>query len=427
MRETAAVVTGPGGGVPERADVVVIGAGVVGASVAWHLARAGSCDVVLLERSRIGSGTTWHAAGNMETWRADPLLGDMVDYTVRLFPELERQSGVAFGWRQTGRVHFTAESRVMEGCRAVPARARARGVDVHLLDAKEVGEKLPILSTDGILGGLWTPNDGRVDPTNLATAYARGATKRGVRLVEDVPVTRILVEGGRVAGVETAQGVVRCAAVVLAGGLWSTSIARSCGVALPLVGVQHFYLLTKAILGLSRDLPLFLSYDEQTYGREDVGGLLVGWLDEDAIPVEPEDLPADFAFGLLPERWGQIERYLAPTMRRFPAMEQAGVRMLLNGPESFTPDGRMLLGAVPELSGLYLATAMNSNGIALSSCVGKIIAEWIAHGRPSLDVGPLGLARFGAEQRTRSYLRARIPEVPSAMCKLPDAAAGQGA
>ncbi|MCB1991786.1 MAG: FAD-binding oxidoreductase, partial [Geminicoccaceae bacterium] len=236
----------------ERADVVVIGAGVVGASVAWHLAQAGNSDVVLLERSKIGSGTTWHAAGNMETWRADPLLGDMVDYTVRLFPELEADSGVAFGWRQTGRVHFTADPRVMESYRAIPARARARGVEVELLDAGGVGEKLPILSIDGLEGGLWTPNDGRVDPTNLATAYARGATKRGVRLVEGAPVTRILVADGRVTGVETAQGPIRCEAVVLAGGLWSTSIARSCGVALPLVGVQHFYLLTKAIEGLSR-------------------------------------------------------------------------------------------------------------------------------------------------------------------------------
>lgn len=422
MKEKATAAIGPGAGLPERADVVVIGAGVVGASVAWHLAKAGSGDVVLLERSRIGSGTTWHAAGNMETWRADPLLGDMVDYTVRLFPELERQSGVAFGWRQTGRVHFTADCAVMESYHAVPARARARGVDVHLLEAKEVGEKLPILSTDGILGGLWTPNDGRVDPTNLATAYARGATKRGVRLVEDVPVTRILVEGGRVAGVETAQGVVRCAAVVLAGGLWSTSIARSCGVALPLVGVQHFYLLTKAIPGLSRDLPLFLSYDELLYGREDVGGLLLGVFDRHAIPVEVEDLPGEFSFALLDEDWEQIAPNLEILQRRFPLLATTGIRTLVNGPESFTPDGNMLLGELDEPQGLHLACGMNSNGIALAAGVGLLTAERVLGLAPSLDATRLDPRRFAGFQGGRRYRHARMSEIPTAVCIGEDAA-----
>ncbi|MEZ5861052.1 MAG: FAD-binding oxidoreductase [Geminicoccaceae bacterium] len=405
----------------ERADVVVIGAGVVGASVAWHLAQAGNSDVVLLERSKIGSGTTWHAAGNMETWRADPLLGDMVDYTVRLFPELEADSGVAFGWRQTGRVHFTADPRVMESYRAIPARARARGVEVELLDAGGVGEKLPILSIDGLEGGLWTPNDGRVDPTNLATAYARGATKRGVRLVEGAPVTRILVADGRVTGVETAQGPIRCEAVVLAGGLWSTSIARSCGVALPLVGVQHFYLLTKAIEGLSRDLPLFLSYDELLYGREDVGGLLLGVFDKNAIPVEAEDLPGDFSFALLDEDWEQIAPNLEILQRRFPLLATTGIRAHVNGPESFTPDGNMLLGELDEPSGLHLACGMNSNGIALAAGVGLLTAERVLGRPPSLDATRLDPGRFAGFPGGRRC-HARMSEIPTAVCVGEDAA-----
>jgi 4-methylaminobutanoate oxidase (formaldehyde-forming) len=406
----------------ERADVVVIGAGVVGASVAWHLAQAGNSDVVLLERSKIGSGTTWHAAGNMETWRADPLLGDMVDYTVRLFPELEADSGVAFGWRQTGRVHFTADPRVMESYRAIPARARARGVEVELLDAGGVGEKLPILSIEGLKGGLWTPNDGRVDPTNLATAYARGATKRGVRLVEGAPVTRILVADGRVTGVETAQGPIRCEAVVLAGGLWSTSIARSCGVALPLVGAQHFYLLTKAIEGLSRDLPLFLSYDELLYGREDVGGLLLGVFDKNAIPVEAEDLPGDFSFALLDEDWEQIAPNLEILQRRFPLLATTGIRAHVNGPESFTPDGNMLLGELDEPSGLHLACGMNSNGIALAAGVGLLTAERVLGRPPSLDATRLDPGRFAGFQGGRRYRHARMSEIPTAVCVGEDAA-----
>ncbi len=418
----AAAITGATEDLPERADVVVIGAGVVGASVAWHLARAGNADVLLLERSRVGSGTTWHAAGNMETWRADPLLGDMVDYTVRLFPELERESGIAFGWRQTGRVHFTADPAVMAGYAAVPARARARGVDVHLLDAREVGEKLPILSTEGLEGGLWTPNDGRVDPTNLAMAYARAATRRGVRLVEETPVTRILAAGGRISGVETAAGVVRCAAVVLAGGLWSTSIARSCGISLPLVGVQHFYLLTERVPGLARDLPLFLSYDELLYGREDVGGLLLGVFDRNAIPIEAEDLPGAFSFALLDENFEQIAQNLEILERRFPLLATTGIRTLVNGPEGFTPDGNMLLGDLDEPLGLHLACGMNSNGIALAAGAGLLTAERVLGRPPSLDATRLHPCRFGGFQGGRRYRHARMSELMTAFCIGEDAA-----
>lgn len=401
---------------PSRTDVVVIGAGVVGASVAWHLAALGGVDVLLLERGQVGCGTSWHAAGNMETWRADPLIGEMVAYTVELFPELERQSGVQIGWRRDGRVHYTADSAVMARYRQVPARARARGVAVELLSPAEVGAKLPVLALDGIQGGLWTAHDGRVDPTNLAQAYARGAVLRGARLVENCPVTAITREGARVSGVETRDGWVRATAVVLAGGLWSTALARSCGVRLPLMALHHFYLLTEATPAVPRDLPLFLSYDERTYGREDVGGLLLGAFDANAIPIESEDLPGDFTFALLDENWDQIAPNLAILERRFPLLATTGIRTLVNGPESFTPDGNMLLGALDEPAGLHLACGMNSNGIALAAGAGRLTAERVLGLPPSWDAIRLDPRRFQPFQAGDRYRRARMSEIPVWFC-----------
>jgi 4-methylaminobutanoate oxidase (formaldehyde-forming) len=402
---------------PSHAAIVVIGAGVVGTSIAWHLAQRGERDVVLIERSKIGSGTSWHAAGNMETYRSDPLILEMIRYAVDLFPRLEAETGISFGWRQSGRVQFTVDPERFAAFRAIPARSRARGIEVELLSPREVGEKLPIVNTDDLLGGLWIPSDGRVDPTGLATAFARGAARGGVRVIEDLGVQRILEEGGRIVGVETAQGSIACEQVVLAAGLWSARLAATCGIALPQLALHHFYLLTKPIEGLSRDLPLFISYDERLYGREDVGGLLVGVFDENAIPVTPEELPGDFAFSLLPENWEQIQPNLPTLMHRFPILERSEIRMLLNGPESFTPDMQMMLGRPPGIRGLMVASAMNSNGIAMSSYTGRFVAEWLLDGRPGLDIGPLDLRRFAGFESSPSYLRRRIAEVPVAMCR----------
>lgn len=384
---------------PSHARVVVIGGGVVGASTAYHLAALGAADTLLLERAQIGSGTSWHAAGNMETYRADPLIGEMIRYAVAFYPRLEAETGQALGWRQTGRVMFTPDPQRMRGFRGLPALGRARGLDIELLSPREVGDKLPVISTEGLAGGVFIPSDGRINPTDLANAMARGARQRGARVIEGLPVTGIRVRGGRVAGVLTAAGEVACEAVVCA--------------------AQHFYLLTKKLPEVHRDLPLFLGYDERLYGREDVGGLLVGFFDSDALPVGPEQLPRDFAFGLLDENWGQVEANVAVATRRFPVLERAEIRMLLNGPESFTPDMQMLLGEAPELPGFFLATGMNSSGIALSAAAGRLTAEWILEGRPSLDAARLDIKRFARDQGQRRYARERTREVPAFMCERP--------
>jgi len=404
---------------PSHARVVVIGGGVVGASVVYHLAKRGCADVVLLERSKIGSGTSWHAAGNMETYRADPLIGEMVRYAVDLYPRLEAETGQALGWRRTGRVMFTHLRERMALFRGLPALGHARGIEIELLSPREVTQKLPIAGDKDLAGGLWIPSDGRLNPTDLAMAFAKGARLQGVRVVEDTPVLRMSARSGRIESVTTAAGSIQCEAVVIAAGLWSPSLGAMIGARVPLHAVQHCYLLTKPIDIVTRDMPLFLSYDERLYGREDVGGLLVGFFDAKAIPVAPAELPRDFSFGLLDGNWDQIEANMAVALERFPVLQRAEIRTLINGPESFTPDMQMLLGETPEVRGCYLATGMNSSGIALSACAGRLTAEWILDGRPSLDATPLDIRRFAANQALAAYARDRASEVVSHMCRLP--------
>jgi 4-methylaminobutanoate oxidase (formaldehyde-forming) len=404
---------------PSHARVAVIGGGVVGASVAYHLAAQGCPDAVLLERSKIGSGTSWHAAGNMETYRADPLIGDMIRYAVDFYPKLEAETGQALGWRQTGRVMFTHVPERMAQYRGLPALGRARDLEIELLSPREVVEKLPIANEKGILGGAWIPSDGRINPTDLAVALSRGARLRGARIVEDAPVLSMTTKNGRIASVITAQGEIRCEAIVIAAGLWSPRLGDMIGVKIPLHAVQHLYILTKPLDIVTRDMPLFITYDERMYGREDVGGLLVGFFDSKAIPISPAELPKDFSFGLLDSNWNQIEPNMAIALERFPVLNNAEVRLLLNGPESFTPDMQMLLGEAPGILGCFVATGMNSSGIALSAAAGKLTAEWILKGRPSLDATRLDVRRFADSQSVTSYLRDRASEVVTHMCRMP--------
>jgi glycine/D-amino acid oxidase-like deaminating enzyme/glycine cleavage system aminomethyltransferase T len=414
--ETAAA---PAQSPPGHAEVVVIGGGVVGASVAYHLAAGGCRDVVLLERAKIGSGTTWHAAGNMETYRADPLIGEMVRYAVEFYPRLEAETGQALGWRQTGRVMFTHLPERMAQYRGLPALGRARGIDIELLTPRQVAERLPIVSDKGLVGGAWIPSDGRINPTDLAVALAKGAKRRGARIVEDAPVLGMTLRNGGIESVTTTIGTIKCRAVVIAAGLWSPQLGAMIGVRIPLHAVQHLYVLTKPIDIVSRDMPLFISYDERLYGREDVGGLLVGFFDSKAIPVAPADLPRDFSFGLLDSNWDQVEANMAIALERFPVLQKAEIRTLLNGPESFTPDMQMLLGEAPAVRRCYLATGMNSSGIALSAAAGRLTAEWILDGRPSLDATRLDIRRFADSQALTAYARDRASEVVTHMCRLP--------
>jgi glycine/D-amino acid oxidase-like deaminating enzyme/glycine cleavage system aminomethyltransferase T len=403
-------------GLPD-ARVIVIGGGVGGCSAAYHLATLGMTDVVLLERATLSSGTTWHSTGNLETYRDDPLIFEMVRYAVDSLPRVQQESGQEIGWRNVGRVYYTDREDRLAFFRTLPELGRMRGIEIALLTPEEVGRRLPIIDIGGLNGGIWVPSDGRVNPTDVVMAYARAARARGVRIQENTRVLEVQIRDGVVRGVVTDQGTVGCDTVIIAAGVWSNTVANSCGVQLPLYALEHQYVITRPIPGLDRNMPLFLSYDDQLYGREEVGGLIVGSFDDNARPIATTDLPQNFAFTLLSERWDQFELYMSTAMRRFPVMATVGIKMLLNGPESFTPDGHMLLGPVPGVDGLYVACGFNSNGIAFSPAAGKFIAEWIVEGAPSADIARLDVRRFAALQSSEAYIRERVTEIPGYFCR----------
>lgn len=400
------------------ARVIVIGGGIGGCSVAYHLASLGITDVVLLERAALSSGTTWHSTGNMETYRDDPLIFSMVRYAVESFRDLQAESGQEIGWRNVGRVMYTDREDRLEHFKTLPELGRVRGIQMQLLSPEEVGRRLAIIDPDSLVGGMWVPSDGRVNPTDVVMAYAKTARARGVRIREQVEVLEVTVRDGVVRGVVTNQGAIACDTVILAAGLWSSAIANTCGLKLPLFALEHQYIITKPIANLDRNMPLFLSYDDQLYGREEVGGLIVGSLDNHALPISTTELPPNFSFGLLPERWEQFEPYMVTAMRRFPVLRTAEIKMQLNGPESFTPDGQMLLGPIAGIDGLYSACGFNSNGIALAPAAGKFIAEWIVEGAPSVDVTPLDVRRFAMTQTADAYMRERVTEIPGYSCRI---------
>ena len=353
----------------------------------------------------------------METYRADPLIFEMVRYASATYPRLVQESGQEIGWRKVGRVMYTDCEKRWASMRTLPELGRARNMVIELMTPKQTQARLPIISAEDLVGAVWVPSDARVNPTDAVMAFAGAARAMGVSFHQDALVTGIEVSGGMVRGVNTSSGTISCETVVVAAGLWSSEIVKTCGLKLPLHALEHQYLITEPA-GIDRDLPLFLSYDDQIYGREEVGGLLVGSLDDNAIPLSHAELPQNFSFSLLNERWAQFEPYMETAMRRFPLLKGADIKMLLNGPESFTPDGQMLLGPVPGATGLFVTCGFNSNGMALAPAAGKFIAEWIVEGEPSADVAPLDVRRFSPAQADDEYMRERVTEIPGYHCRM---------
>jgi 4-methylaminobutanoate oxidase (formaldehyde-forming) len=343
---------------------------------------------------------------------------EMVSYGAEAMARVQEESGQEIGWRNVGRVMYTDNEARMETLRAMPETGRVLGIEVETLTPKEVARRLPIIDPTGLVGGAWIPSDARLNPTDLVMAYAKAARRRGVSVRESVAVREISVRNGRVCAVVTDAGTIECDTVVVAAGLWSNEIVATCGLSLPLYALEHQYLITERIPGVDARLPLFLSYDDQLYGREEVGGLIVGSLDDNAIPIRTGEIPGNFSFSLLNERWAQFEPYMSTAMRRFPALRTAGVKLLINGPESFTPDGRMLLGPIPGVQGLFSTCGFNSNGIALSSAAGRYIAEWIVDGAASTDVTALDVRRFSPVQATEAFMRERVTEIPGYLSRL---------
>ena len=401
---------------PTHARTVVIGGGVIGCSIAYHLAHEGRQDIVVLERSKLTSGTTWHAAGLVRRLRPSATLTKLINYSIDLYAELERETGQATGWVQTGSLTLATNPDRLTNIKRQVSLGRAFGLEAEVVDAAHAQELWPLIETDDVIGAVWSPADGRVNPSDVALALSKGARARGVRIFEDTRVTGLRKKAGRIAGVEVGDHVIEADEVVIACGLWSREVAAMAGAHMPLYACEHFYIVTKPLaqvqaLGKGAHLPTLNDQDAFLYARDDVEGLLVGSFEPHAKGLPLDRLPADFSFDLLDEDWDHFMPMMENALRRIPALHQAEVRMLLNGPESFTLDSQFMLGESPEVPGLFLMGGMNSTGIALAGGAGRAMAEWIIAGEPTMELNEADIRRFGPERNALGALEVRIPEV----------------
>ena len=396
---------------PREASVVVIGGGVMGCSTLYHLAKAGVSDAVLIERNKLTSGTTWHSAAQVRALRSTRNLTDLIRYSISLYSSLEEETGQQVGWINKGSLSIATSEDRMTHVRRQEALAHLFGIRAETISAGEAAERWPMMRDDDILGAVWSPDDGRVSPSDLCAGLIKGAKSRGAKIFEDTGVTGIITEAGRIRAVETTAGVIKCDAIALCTGLWSREVASMAGAEVPAWPCEHFYLLTKPVEGITGNLPTLSDHDRHLYIRDDSGGLLVGCFEPMGKPIDPERLGPDFAFQLLQEDWDHFEPMMENALHRLPVLETAEVKMLLNGPESFTPDGSFLLGETAETRGLYLGCGMNSVGVATGGGAGMALAHTIINGAPPMDLHEADPKRFDASVNTVAALSARVPEV----------------
>ena len=397
---------------PHRAQVVIIGGGVIGTSVAYHLASLGWTDVVLLERDQLTSGTTWHAAGLVVSGgMTSETLAWMTKYSTDLYRVLEDETGQSTGFRPVGYLQTASNPDRLNKLRREADFLRLMGIEREEVSAREVADLWPHVDPTDVLGGFFTASEGRADPYNVAMSLAAGARARGVRIVQGVPVTGITQQAGRVTGVETAHGLIEAEYVVNCAGMWARQVGALAGVAVPLQAIEHAYLISEPIEGVSPDLPIFEDPDRFAYYREETGGLMVGLFEPVAAPWSTDRIPDDFSFGEIPSDWDRLAPFLEYTMEILPGLADVGVRKLFTGPESFTPDNGFLMGEAPELDGFFVAAGFNSLGILTGGGAGSIMASWIVDGVPPLDITGVDIARLRRWQTNRPYLTERSVEL----------------
>ena len=396
---------------PERARVVIVGGGVIGTSIAYHLAQLGWTDVLLLEQHALTAGTTWHAAGLITSaGMPDETSLFLSTYSRDLYARLEEETGLSTGFRRTGHIHLATNPTRVETLRRERAYARASGEESHEISAAEVHDLWPLADVSDVLCGLYAPADGRANPVDVTMSLARGARDGGVAIAEQVRVTGITVSQGRATGVRTEEGPVEAEYVVLAAGMWGRQVAASAGVSVPLQAAEHYYLVTEPFDGVTKDLPAMEDPDAYGYYREEVGGLLVGLFEPEGRAWHVDGIPADFAFGEIPPDWDRLGPYVERAMVRIPALAEVGISKFFCGPESFTPDVHPLLGESPEVERLFIACGLNSLGILLGGGVGNVLAAWIVDGQPPIDLTGFTVDRAQPFECTPAFRRDRTVE-----------------
>ena len=395
--------------VPASADVVVVGGGIVGCSVAYHLARRG-VGVVLLERDRFTSGSTWHAAGLVGQLRTSANITRLLGYSVELYGRLEAETGQATGWKRNGGLRLACNADRWIEVKRQATTARSFGLEMHLLSPAEALKLWPIMNVDDLVGAAFLPTDGQANPTDITQALVKGARMAGAGLIEQVGVEDIVVADGRVVGVVAGGRRIGCGRVVLCCGLWTAELARRVGVAVPLSPMHHQYVITDRIAGVTPDLPTLRDPDRLTYYKEEVGGLVMGGYEADPIPWRGVPSSGHGGFQLHDDDWGHFEPIMALAAGRVPALAEVGIKRMINGVESFTPDGNWMIGEAPEVRGLFVGAGFNAFGIASAGGAGMALAEWVADGEPPFDVWPVDIRRFGRHHRDPAWVRTRTME-----------------
>ncbi len=395
---------------PNKAEVVIVGGGVIGTSVAYHLAKVGVTDTVLLERKQLSCGTTWHAAGLVGQLRASHNLTRLARYTCELFEQLESETGQALGFKQNGSLSVAKSPARLEELKRGASMARKFGLNVEVVDVAEALKLHPALRGEDLAGAVFLPDDGQINPADVTQAYAKGARAGGVQIFENTAVSGLEVRDGAIAAVETARGTIEARYVVNCAGLWAREVGRMAGVNVPLHAAEHFYIVTEPSDRIPRDLPVLRDPDGCVYIKEDAGKLLVGAFEPVAKPWGMQGVPEDFAFDTLPEDWDHFMPMLENAMARVPVLENLGVQLFFNGPESFTPDDRYILGEAPEVRGYFVAAGFNSIGIQSSGGAGQAIAHWISEGRPPFDLWDVDIRRCLPYQANARYLHDRTVE-----------------
>lgn len=394
---------------PEKAEVVIIGGGIIGCSIAYHLTKRGMKDVVLLERKQLTCGTTWHAAGLVSMLWPTPTLTELAKYSHELYARLEEETGQATGYKQIGSLSIARTAERLEELKRLASVEAVFGVEAEMISLGRLEELYPGINPDGILGAMYIRQDGQTNPVDTTMALAKGARMGGAAIYENTKAEELCIENGAIVGVHTDRGFLKSSTVILCGGMWSREIAKSVGVELPLHACEHFYVVTEEMDGLT-PRPVLRDFDKGVYFKEDAGKMLVGWFEHNAKGLSMDRISEDFCFDQFPCDMEHIEEYLIRGMETFPKFGEVGIRTWFNGPESFTSDNLHLMGPTPEVDNLYVACGLNSKGIGAGGGLGKLMADWVVDGYPSGDISECDVTRHHPCQRTDQYVAERIPE-----------------